>query len=89
MRTGVVLEGRTIAPPAMRASSNNSHGIWSGRKSGLYGIADDLEPHAMIGLDRRPEQREVAVDGSRHSHSIGLPQRGIPLDVGEEKNDRS
>ena len=40
-----------------------------------------------MGLDGRTQQREVAVDGVRHSRPVPLPKRGAPLDVGEEESD--
>ena len=40
-----------------------------------------------MGLNRRIEQRNVALDRSRHRLAVPLPALGTPFDIGEEEGD--
>jgi hypothetical protein len=64
-----------------------SHCLRGCRKDRLHRIANDLEEHAIVGLDRRAQEREVALHGIGHRSPVPLPERGAALDVGEQEGD--
>ena len=80
-----------LGPPLLHNASlgikGRSDRIRSGREGGLHRITDHLEEHAVVRLDGSAQEGQVAFDRRRHRRLVPLPQRGAPLDVGEEEGD--
>ena len=64
-----------------------SQGVGSGGEGRLDGVADRLEPDAVVGGDGLVEQGEVALHRAEHGRCVLLPTPGAPLDVGEQEGD--
>jgi hypothetical protein len=60
---------------------------WGRGESRLASVPHGLEQHAAMGLDRGTQELEVAIDRFCHRLLVPLPERGAPLDVGEEEGD--
>ena len=56
-------------------------------KRRLSRVADHLEQHATVALDRATQQGEVAIDVGGRRCTIPLPPGGAALDVGEQERD--
>jgi hypothetical protein len=63
--------------------------VRSSREGSLDAIPDDLEYNAIVSCHTFLEQSNVALDRTCHRRAVLLPERSAPLDVGEEKRDRS
>jgi hypothetical protein len=61
--------------------------IWSSREGSLDAIPDDLEYNAIVRRNTFAQQLKVVLDRTCHCCPVALPERGTPLDVGEEEGD--
>jgi hypothetical protein len=70
-------------------SDGRAEGGGGRRKRRLAGVPDGLEAHAAMVGDHRVEQPQMPLDRAAHGQWIPFPERGAPLDVGEEEADRA
>jgi hypothetical protein len=79
--------GPGFTPESALGSERCGEGIPSGGKGGLRAIPHRLVERASMILDCSTEEGKMPLDRCRHCCAVPLPERGAPLNVGEEKGD--